>query len=79
MSARQFERMAEQVAALRPELDAAGVQHACNLISNAIRRIKTDTYDMQLTAEQLPAAPGYYQDHAVEVRGQALWLRVWVD
>lgn len=79
MSARQFERMAEQVAALRPELDAAGVKHACNLISNAIRRINTDTYDMLLSAEQLPRQPGYYQDHAVEVRGQSLWLRVWVD
>jgi len=42
MSARQFERMAQQVAALRPDLDAAGVTYACNLISNAIRQINTD-------------------------------------
>ena len=79
MSARQFERMAQQVAALRPDLDMAAVKHACNLISNAIRRINTDTYDMQLSGEQLPAAAGYYQDQVVEVRGQQLWLRVWVD
>ncbi len=79
MTARQFERMAEKVTELRPELDAAGVKHACNLISNAIRRINTDTYDMLLSNEPLPRQHDYYQDHSIEVRGQALWLRVWVD
>lgn len=79
MTAWQFDNMARLVAELRPELDAGAVRHACNVVGNELRRIKSDVYDVQLSNEQLPAANGYYQDRAVTVGDRPLWLRVWVD
>lgn len=79
MTAWQFDNMARLVAELRPELDAGGVRHACNVVGNELRGLKTDVYDVQLSNEQQAPAAGYYIDRPVEVRGRALWLRVWVD
>ena len=79
MTARQFESMRQQIEALHPDLDDAAVAHACNMISNGLRRPPMDIYAVELSGHPFKDEPGYYEHFSVTASQKRIYVRVTVD
>ena len=73
-----FQRMRDVVAANFPKMTDAQVVHTCNLISNYLRKVRNDIY--QVTVSNAPQSnDGYYHHFAVQSGGFTVYCRITVD
>jgi hypothetical protein len=73
-----FSSMLRRVGKVFPELSEKAIKHACNKISNKIRRGKFDCYGVEISRSPLDDN-GYYHHFEVMVHGITVCVRVTVD
>lgn len=78
--ARRFEHMEKLVSGIYPDLSEGQVRHACNLVSNELRRLHDDIYLVELSGDgKFPDVHGYYSYRDIDVSGKRIFMRITVD
>jgi len=78
--ASRFEHMKKLVSGIYPEFTDGQVCHACNLVSNELRRLHEDIYLVELSGDgKFPERHGYYSYRDIEVAGKPIYMRITVD